>query len=312
MISKKSFYNSVFFGISLSALIPIAQADSQRLQWDSNKHFYQRFDQGLTWQMAQAACKSKGAHLVTITSDSERDFINNNVYKERAYWIGGFDKNVNGTFEWVTGEKWGYQNFSSNFKNTSAVDYLWASPYEWGSDSATDINVYVCEWTYHNYLNIVSVPDINRNGVDEVAVLYIDYITKKHTVKVRDPKTDSILSTLTFKSGNLGPQGLVVIKDINGNGVPEVGLMYSQIAGVYSALGQPVVDFKDAKNDKVYLKSISFLNSGYSAKSISVSADSNRNGSNEIMVMGLEKTNNTPRVEIRDSKTGALLNDTKF
>jgi Lectin C-type domain len=314
MMNKQALtYALCLGGMALSILSAAVQADSLRLQWPVNKHFYQRFDQPLPWQAAQTKCRvSGGGHLVTITSDAERDFINNNVSKTGASWIGASDAVVNGKFTWVTGEAWRYQSLPSNFKNAAAVDYLWANPYEWGSNKATDMNIYVCEWSSHIYLGLASVPDFNGNGVKEVAVLYIDYITQKHTVKIRDPKTDVTLSTLTFKSGSPAPQGFVILSDLNGNRVPEVGVLYSEFAGVYSDFGQPSVVIKDAKNDKVYLKTVSFLNPSFTPKEITVTADSNNNGFSEITVLGMGKDNNAPKVETRDSKTGALLNDTQF
>lgn len=94
--------------------------------------------------------------------------------------------------------------------------------------------------------------------------------------------------------------------------MPEIGVLYSQIDGVYSEFGQPSVSIKDVKNNKSYLKTIDFLNSGFTPKAITVSPDSNGNGSSEITVLGIGKSDNMPKVETRDSETGAILNKTQF
>lgn len=315
MINKYTLTYALYAGsITLLTLTASVQADSKRLQWAENKHFYQRFDQPTTWQSAQKQCQFSGGHLATITSSAERDFINNNLYRDRAVWIGASDTAVNGRFAWVTGEKWRYQILKTGIKNTKAVEYIWASPSEWGVNAGADMNVYLCEWSTNNYIAMASVPDINGNGVNEIAVLYIDYVTEVHTVKIRDPKIDKVISTLTFRSGTQVPYGLVVVNDINGNRVPEIGVMYSEMTdGTYDATyGQPSIELKDAKNNKANIKLLSFLNSRFRPNQVTVSPDVNRNGSSEITVLGIGKSTNVHKAETRDSKTGDLLNDTQF
>jgi Lectin C-type domain len=302
----------VFYVIATTAFTAtLSQADSNRFEWPHNRSFYQRFDQPMTWAGAQAKCRAEGANLVTITTEAERDFINNNLFRNNAFWIGASDTTKNGHFTWVSGEKWAYKQGGSKFLVTSEVDYVWASPYEWGTNKATDLNGYICEWSSHGYLDVADVPDINNNGVNEVALLYVDYVTKRHTVKVRDPKTDTTLATLTFKMGS-NPPGFVVIEDLNGNGTPEIGLLYSEINGEYSAFGQPTLEIKDLGNNKGYLKRIAFLNASFKPRGVSLVADSNGNGSSEIAVLGINKGTNLPKLEIRDSKTGEILNNTDF
>ncbi len=311
MINKQALTYALYLS-GAAMLTTTVKADSNRLQWSGNKHFYQRFDQPLTWQAAKAKCESRSAHLVTITSDLERDFVNNNLYRDKAFWIGGSDAAVEKRFTWVTGEKWLYQNWGATFKNSQSADYIWSTTYEWGVNSAGDMNVYICEWSTHSYIDFASVPDLNGNGVNEVALLYVDYVTKKHVIKIRDPKTDTVISTLTFNAGSRVPQGFVVLNDLNGNGVPEIGVLYSKIGVLYSEFGQPSVDIKDAKNNMAYLNTLRFLNPSFTPLKITVSADTNGNGSSEITVLGVGKANNMPKAETRDSKTGALLNDTHF
>jgi hypothetical protein len=175
----------------------------------------------------------------------------------------------------------------------------------WNVANASQITVFTCEWSANNYVGVANVPDLNGNGSAEIASLYVDYITGKHTVKIRDPKTDRDINTLTFKTSFWPPQGLIVLKDINGNKVPEIGVL--SLDG-----GYPAVDIKDAKNNNALLKTIRFLTAAYNPKEISVYPDNNGNGYNDITVLGIHKSTNTPKAETRDSKTGALLYDTQF
>lgn len=285
----------------LFSLAADVQADSLRIQWKTNQHFYQRFDQSVNWASAKKNCEALGAHLVTITSEAERGFIYNSL-SNGQFWIGGSDAAVEGRFTWVTGEKWVYQYWRDNDGN----DYVLSRFNEgWRVASATDTYTYICEWSADNYVGLAVLPDMNRNGSNEIATLYVDYVTTKHIVKIRDPKTETLLSTLTFKSGLTAPQGLVALEDLDGNGVPEIGVLYSEF-------GQPSVKIKDAKNNKTYLNTIRFLAGGYAPQLITVSPDANNNGASEITVLGIHKSKNTPKAETRDSSTGALLGDTTF
>lgn len=304
MINKKTLEFSLYLGSTvLSMLTAGAQADSQRIQWDNNKHFYQRFDQKITWTAARNKCTDKGAHLVTITSAEEGGFINNNLYSN-YFWLGASDAKVEGQFAWVTGEKWIYDLV--NDTDSGGEDYVFATSTGWQVGRITDtVYTYICEWSANNHVGLAVVPDMNGNGSDEIAALYVDYVTSKHTVKIRDPKTDQTLAALTFKSGMQAPQGLVALKDINGNGVPEIGVLYTEF-------GQPSVGIKDAQNNNAYLNTLRFLTSAYTPVQITVSPDSNGNGSSEITVLGVSKTKNIPKAETRDSDTGALLGDTTF
>lgn len=304
MIDKKTLGFSLYL---TGAVLPMfgadAQADSQRIQWDSNKHFYQRFDQKITWTAARDNCADKGAHLVTITSAEEGGFIANNLYSN-YFWIGASDAKVEGEFVWVTGEKWVYDLV--NDADNGGEDYVYATSSSWQTGTVTEtVATYICEWSANNYVGLAVVPDMNGNGSDEIAALYVDYVTTKHTVKIRDPKTDKTLSLLTFKSGLQAPQGVVTLEDINNNGVPEIGVLYTEF-------GQPTVGIKDAKDNSTYLKTLHFLTNAFNPQEITVSPDFNGNGSSEITVLGTSKTQNIPKAETRDSGTGVLLGDTTF
>jgi Lectin C-type domain len=287
----------------LFVLAASVQADSLRIQWSTNKHYYQLFDQEVPWATAKQHCAAKSAHLVTITSDAERGFIYNSL-SGGEFWIGASDAAVDGRFAWVTGEKWAYAYWYDS--NDSERDYVY-SRYDWGwiPTTASATYPYICEWSADNYVGLTTVPDLNGNGSRELAALFVDYITLKHTVDIRDSRTDAVLSTLTFKSGLIAPQGVVALADMNGNGVPEIGVLYTEF-------GQPSVGIKDAKDNSASLTTVRFLTSAYLPKEITVSPDTNGNGASEITVLGVHKQTNAVRAETRDSETGAVLGDTTF
>ena len=70
------------------------------------------------WHYARDDAVARGGHLVTINSSNEWDIVHNLItnnypiatvpYTEEAsvIWLGGTDENVEGQWEWVTGEPW--------------------------------------------------------------------------------------------------------------------------------------------------------------------------------------------------------------
>ncbi len=79
-------------------------------------HCYNGYDEA-DFEGAQQDCMDRGAHLVTISSDSENDiaqtFVNNSKF------IGGFEQvdlmsDASGTYQWVTGEPFTFTNWDEN------------------------------------------------------------------------------------------------------------------------------------------------------------------------------------------------------
>lgn len=317
-----------FTGATLAAgalLAHGAQAgDSLKLYWDVNGHYYQRFETaGILWSDAKVACENKSGHLATITSQEEQGFIQSHLltpsWPPKWYHIGATDSASQNNWKWVTGEPWSYENWASGWNepnNRTGEDYLaifthqnyfgqWADVYA----DALDIG-YICEWSTQNYIDTGLVPDLNGNGVDEIAGLFVNYVTGDHTVQIKDPATDKIVKTLTFaKKTFKPPQGLVVLEDINGNGVPEIGVLFANV-------GYPHVQIKDALDNGVILKSIDFFTGFnknlYKPRAVNSSPDVNGNGASEIVVIGVHTKTGKALAEIRDSKTKLKSRDTPF
>jgi hypothetical protein len=95
-----------------------------------NKHFYQRIDLPMSWHDAKKNCESRGGHLATVTSAEENNFICRNFATDYACWLGATDEIEEGTWRWVTGEPFEFQNWASNepsdrsYEEHSEEDYL--------------------------------------------------------------------------------------------------------------------------------------------------------------------------------------------
>ena len=282
-------------------------ADSAKLYWRG--HYYQRFDAYSSWAQGKVACQSKGAHLATITSIEENDFVYGPVGvslgdSANDYSIGATDEVMEGTWKWITGEPWSFEYF--NDYNWSNEDYATMNPQDshWHIDYSSDNQTgYVCEWDGKAVVAVATVNDLNGNGVRENAILYRADGNNAHMVVIRDPVTHQQLSVLTFGASLTPPIGLAVVRDMNGNGRQEIAVLNRNRS----------VTIKDVKNNSETLQTITFLNGNYIPLSITVKPDQNGNGGDEITVVGSYLiTAGKVTAETRDSKTKAVLASDTF
>jgi len=92
-------------------------------------HTYQIINKNMTWEEAKKHCESLGGYLLTITSKEEQEFIESYIkekeFTENSFWLGATDKDKEGTWKWITGEKFDYSNWGDGEPdNKSEQDYL--------------------------------------------------------------------------------------------------------------------------------------------------------------------------------------------
>jgi thiol-disulfide isomerase/thioredoxin len=90
---------------------PQAHPASRRVHNPDTDHDYQRIDVPMTWQEAKEYCERHGGHLATATSAEENQFIYENFGRDHVCWLGATDEEDEGTWKWVTGEPWDYENW---------------------------------------------------------------------------------------------------------------------------------------------------------------------------------------------------------
>jgi hypothetical protein len=85
------------------------------VQNPDNGHWYRVvFDRPLRWRAARDYCVSLGAHLVTLESTAESDF----VFELNPYgWMGATDEEHEGTWKWVTDQPWKYTHWAPGEPN---------------------------------------------------------------------------------------------------------------------------------------------------------------------------------------------------
>ena len=80
-------------------------------------HRYQRLGGTRAWHDARDACRSKRAHLVTIGSAEENDFVEKTFGQGHTVWLGATDEDHEGDFRWVTGETMTFRAFAAGEPN---------------------------------------------------------------------------------------------------------------------------------------------------------------------------------------------------
>lgn len=82
----------------------------------ANGHYYYLL-RSMTWTASEAAAVAHGGHLVTINDAAENQWVVDTFAHfggaSRPLWIGLTDREVEGTFEWVSGEPFDYAKWNT-------------------------------------------------------------------------------------------------------------------------------------------------------------------------------------------------------
>lgn len=136
-----------------------------RIKNDQNGHTYSIINLPLSWTEAEAYCESIGGHLMTVTSQEEEDFLENQLKNygvtKDNYWLGATDIGHTGTWSWVTGEEFKYSKWDSGEPNNGrgGTEHYMGLYYEgynkgyWNDfqeagDVSRTLNTFgfICEW----------------------------------------------------------------------------------------------------------------------------------------------------------------------
>ena len=120
---------------------------------DYTKHYYQAFTNNVSWYSALSLASVQSyrglqGYLVTITSKTEDDFVNNNVVKPSAitgysfssgyksFWIGASDEYVEGKWIWMSGPETGQTVYQYGGNNNAQYENFYLPVYSLGSADA--------------------------------------------------------------------------------------------------------------------------------------------------------------------------------
>ena len=154
---------------------------------ESNGSRYERYDYIMSWEDAEAFCASLGGHLVTITSQAEQDLVSSLLSNPRRgqYAIGATDRNAEGTWTWVTGETFNYNNWDAQVPEPNGgdnEDYGEIVAVNYGS------NYTVGEWLDINNLNLNTFHSAANSG-------FICEFDSEENVNLQAPEITSCYST---------------------------------------------------------------------------------------------------------------------
>jgi hypothetical protein len=76
----------------------------------STGHAYRLFEEPVTQEAAARVCAAAGAHLATLTSADEHQFVIASTHTE--VWLGATSPTGDGRFQWSTGEPFRFQAFA--------------------------------------------------------------------------------------------------------------------------------------------------------------------------------------------------------
>ena len=111
----------VTFALALMALfVPHAHAAvlAGPLTNAANGHLYYLLSTN-SWTLSEAEAVSLGGHLVTINDAAEQAWVYS-TFGANELWIGLTDRDVEGTFQWVSGETSTYRNWDPGEPNNAA------------------------------------------------------------------------------------------------------------------------------------------------------------------------------------------------
>jgi len=164
--------------LALALCAGVAMPASAATQF--NGHWYEYVQDNVTWQQALAAAAAAtpiagySAHLVTITSAGEDNFVAN-VLTNNTIWLAGTDEDVEGVWKWAAGPETGQIFFGPGALPGSYTNWNGGEPNNnGGSENYLHTNINAGNWndvyaTYSPGGYVVEWSPVVRGAVPEPA-----------------------------------------------------------------------------------------------------------------------------------------------
>ena len=83
------------------------QHGSQCFLWSDDQKY---------WDDAERFCQEEGGHLASVASEEVNEYLSKKKNEKRSFdrWLGGSDKEREGTWNWSDGSPWNFTKWSKN------------------------------------------------------------------------------------------------------------------------------------------------------------------------------------------------------
>uniref|UniRef100_A0A4W3I7K4 Aggrecan core protein n=1 Tax=Callorhinchus milii TaxID=7868 RepID=A0A4W3I7K4_CALMI len=107
------FQTGHFAVCSIRGSVSSVDVETCEIGWKKfESHCYRHFSDRQTWEDAEHQCREHKAHLASIVSPEEQEFVNGNA--QDYQWIGLNDKAIEGDFHWSDATPLLYENWRPN------------------------------------------------------------------------------------------------------------------------------------------------------------------------------------------------------
>jgi hypothetical protein len=148
---------------------------------------------------------------------------------------------------------------------------------------------------------VVAVPDVDSDGVEDIASLVWDEGQQRFVLRMTDPLDGSTHSTAVLPGG-LQAAGLAVA---TGPGADYVGALSSEPGS------KPRLDVRNSADLSTAIRTTRFLNASWEPMGV-ISIDSDADGKEEFAVLGRNGSTGEIAVQIRAADTGAFVKNDFF
>ena len=186
-----------------------------------NGHYYDFIEiPGISWNNANNIIgllpqyQGLTGHMVTITSQSEQEFINNIIPDNSRPWIGLTDIDSEGTFKWITGERLDYTywntNQPDNYNNNEDYVHLVGNESKWNDnkDNYAYSSGFIVEFTSADLDPVLNPDNGNYYQVNTVTEVSWEEANESAEIKTHLGVSGHLV-TITTQSENMFVKDLV-------------------------------------------------------------------------------------------------------
>jgi len=116
------------------------------------QYFYEYHPEKMNWLSARRVCEANQGTLVTIPNEGTQQLLRDrygSTSKSKRVWVGASDRSREGTWQWVTGERFGftnwYRNQPSSKRNEDCLSFNYYYEGMWSDEDCSDIKPFICQ-----------------------------------------------------------------------------------------------------------------------------------------------------------------------